>query len=361
MSEFPPPNAGLPTYEAWFKDPENNNFSCWSGNKSSVTAGWAPVETAICRATKLKKEEIIEHFRKACNQILPADLPTAKHVRDATTLRAIAQQSADNMMTSSEVDWKEPMSDWLVRIAAVYTPRGIHHWKKGMSDVVTKGKVEEADHGRGANESGPKRKRGARTQSSSNVIKSTEAGKRKTQNPMPGNEKRRRIGNAESTHHTAPAQLDSRNPMVTEGRKSAGQKQIPCASQDHGLGSQTILSPPPRKMELVHQLIEITRGSNIDKNYTVSICAIVQEEYRSLRSEDIRQHHINFEAFKTLLAMYDDTFDLQHHNIMWERKLIKDEEEFRLAIGVQSIRLRQQGSCGPILLKIEENKSRHEN
>jgi hypothetical protein len=104
--------------------------------------------------------------------------------------------------------------------------------------------------------------------------------------------------------------------------------------------SSTVNTQGPAQMRLVDRNIEVRLygledGPELEGYVTVAISAIVMENCWQLRNEDIRANHLDFSLFKHIVKVSDKRFDARKLKLWYNDNLIRDQNDFLRAIGVE--------------------------
>jgi hypothetical protein len=329
-AEFP---NGASAAQAWLAAEPNHDFSQWEGVWAARSSLWEDLEKIIESVTGLTIGKINSHIRQACNTIVGQN-QTKEHLTKQQK-EAITSQAVTRVIAESNVEWKDHMHTWLQAALAAYQPRSITLWKKTVQNKKTN--LENSK----------------KTPVPMNPPPSAfESGA--TTNSIPSTPPYQHTSKPRKRRVSPAASVISASPTI---RRRLGKKPISV-----GYPSSAFNTQGPVQIRLVDRNIEVRMcglegvGPEPNGYLAVAISAIVMENYRQLRNEDIRANHLDFSLFVHIVNVSDKRFDIRKLKLWCNDNLIRDQTDFLRAIGVEDTRLRALGMDTPVVLDLKSTR-----
>jgi hypothetical protein len=112
-----------------------------------------------------------------------------------------------------------------------------------------------------------------------------------------------------------------------------------------------------QKIQLVNQhMVLIERGGQNTKTLClVTITAVVMQEFRLLKREDIRLEHLSFDTFKYLVRAEGVDIDWEKDKVMGGGIEVKNQTSFEDAIDGLGLPLRQENLFRPLEFEVQRS------
>jgi hypothetical protein len=142
-SDFPSNN--VENAKAWLMNPANSTFPTAYEQSINVDNGkeWNTLQALILTVTTLMKKEFLKYWRTASAPVLgdPSWSRIKHRNHDIYNHGAkVANQVAINVLSDTEVAWKENLEDWLKAACKAFSRRGVFCAKKTSRDIKQKAK-----------------------------------------------------------------------------------------------------------------------------------------------------------------------------------------------------------------------------